>query len=192
MGDHLGIHDVAGKVNVFFLNEGGGECSFTTNPESCLRPYHVESTRSRLITEVKQHWVMLVLGWVTTWEYMMSQAKFNFEWGGCSCTPQKTGIWRVCLLCCPTPPMPIVLNGRRALWGVDISYFEDREFCRNQVILVTSTDIINKGIFFWSWIKLRVFTHWILPLKKWIKQLEAWSLRHLCCAFIENFWDWQN
>ena len=72
MGDHLGIHDVAGKVNVCFLNEGGGECSFTTNPESCLRPYHVESTRSRLITEVKQHRVMLVLTWVTTWEYMMS------------------------------------------------------------------------------------------------------------------------
>ena len=79
MGDHLGIHDVAGKVNVFFLNEGGGECSFTTNPESCLQPYHVESTRSRLITEVKQHRVMLVLGWVTTWEYVMWQAKFNFE-----------------------------------------------------------------------------------------------------------------
>ena len=55
MGDHLGIRDVAGKVNVFFLNEGGGDCSFTTNPESCLWPYHVESTRSRLIMEIKQH-----------------------------------------------------------------------------------------------------------------------------------------
>ena len=35
----------------------------------CIRPYHVESTRSRLITEVKQHWAALVLGWVTAWEY---------------------------------------------------------------------------------------------------------------------------
>ena len=37
----------------------------------CLRPYHVESTSSRPITEVKQHWVALVLGWVTAWEYAM-------------------------------------------------------------------------------------------------------------------------
>ena len=35
----------------------------------CLRPYHVESTSSRLITEVKQHWALWVLGWVTTWEH---------------------------------------------------------------------------------------------------------------------------
>ena len=39
--------------------------------EICLRPYHVESTSSRPITEVKQHWVALVLGWVTAWEYAM-------------------------------------------------------------------------------------------------------------------------
>ena len=38
----------------------------------CLRPYHVESTSSRPITEVKQRWVVLVLGWVTAWEYAMS------------------------------------------------------------------------------------------------------------------------
>ena len=37
----------------------------------CLRPYHVENTSSRPITEVKQHWVALVLGWVTAWEYAM-------------------------------------------------------------------------------------------------------------------------
>ena len=37
----------------------------------CLRPYHVESTSSRPITEVKQHRVVLVLGWVTAWEYTM-------------------------------------------------------------------------------------------------------------------------
>ncbi len=38
----------------------------------CLGPYHVESTSSRPITEVKQHRVVLVLGWVTAWEYTMS------------------------------------------------------------------------------------------------------------------------
>ena len=54
MADHLGIYDVACKDNVFFLNEGGGGY-FTTNPESRLRPYHIESTRSCPITEVKQH-----------------------------------------------------------------------------------------------------------------------------------------
>jgi hypothetical protein len=31
-------------------------------------PYHVERTGSRPITEVKQHWARLVLGWVTAWE----------------------------------------------------------------------------------------------------------------------------
>ena len=36
--------------------------------DRCLRPYHVESTSSRLITEVKQHRVVLVLGWVTAWK----------------------------------------------------------------------------------------------------------------------------
>ena len=185
MSDHLGIHDVAGKVNVFFLNEGGGECSFTTNPESCLRPYHVESTRSRLITEVKQHWVMLVLGWVTTWEYMMSQAKFNFEWGGCSCTTQKTGIWRVCLLCCPTPPMPIVLNGRRALLGVDVSYFEDREFCRNQVILLHHLISLIRGSSFDPEESCEFSLIDSYLLRSEFKQLEAWSFRHLCYAFID-------
>ena len=36
---------------------------------SCLRPYHVENTGSRPITEVKQRRARLVLGWVTAWEY---------------------------------------------------------------------------------------------------------------------------
>ena len=31
---------------------------------SVLRPYHAECTGSRLITEVKQDWAGLVLGWV--------------------------------------------------------------------------------------------------------------------------------
>ena len=35
----------------------------------CLRPYHVENTGSRPITEVKQRRARLVLGWVTAWEY---------------------------------------------------------------------------------------------------------------------------
>ena len=35
------------------------------------RPYHVENTGSRPITEDKQRWVWLVLGWVTAWEYQM-------------------------------------------------------------------------------------------------------------------------
>ncbi len=37
--------------------------------EHCLRPYLAEYTSSRLITEVKQPWARLVLGWVTAWEY---------------------------------------------------------------------------------------------------------------------------
>ena len=45
----------------------------------CLGPYHVESTSSRPITEVKQRWVVLVLGWVTAWEYTMSQTFCLFE-----------------------------------------------------------------------------------------------------------------
>ena len=36
-----------------------------------IRPYHVEHTSSRPITEVKQHWAKLVLGWVTAWEYLV-------------------------------------------------------------------------------------------------------------------------
>ena len=38
----------------------------------CQGPYHVESTSSRPITEVKQHRAALVLGWVTAWEYAVS------------------------------------------------------------------------------------------------------------------------
>ena len=36
-----------------------------SEPTECLGPYHVESTSSRPITEVKQHWAALVLGWMT-------------------------------------------------------------------------------------------------------------------------------
>ena len=36
---------------------------------ACLRPYHVEHTGSRPITEVKQRRAWLVLRWVTAWEH---------------------------------------------------------------------------------------------------------------------------
>ena len=35
------------------------------------RPYYVENTGSRPITEVKQHWAWLVLGWETAWEHQV-------------------------------------------------------------------------------------------------------------------------
>ena len=47
------------------------------------RPYHVENTSSRLITEVKQRWAGLVLGWVTAWEHLVLLSSFG------------TGIWKV-------------------------------------------------------------------------------------------------
>ena len=40
------------------------------------RPYHVEYTGSRPITEVKQRWARLVLGWVTAWEHRVLLALF--------------------------------------------------------------------------------------------------------------------
>ena len=45
---------------------------------SCQRPYHVESTGSRPITEVKQRRAWLVLGWVTAWEHQVQLATFFF------------------------------------------------------------------------------------------------------------------
>ena len=44
----------------------------------CLRPYHVENTGSRPITEVKQRRARLVLGWVTAWEYLCAVDFFFF------------------------------------------------------------------------------------------------------------------
>ena len=38
------------------------------------RPYHVENTGSRPITEVKQRRARLVLGWVTAWEHRVQLA----------------------------------------------------------------------------------------------------------------------
>ena len=42
------------------------------------QPYHVESTGSRPITEVKQRRARLVLGWVTAWEHRVLLATFFF------------------------------------------------------------------------------------------------------------------
>ena len=49
-------------------------CSFFSQ-----RPYHAECTSSRPITEVKQHWALLVLGWETAWEHRVLLA-FYFCW----------------------------------------------------------------------------------------------------------------
>ena len=49
--------------------------SFSLN--SWQRPYHVEHTSSRPITEVKQHWARLVLGWETAWEHRVLLSFFS-------------------------------------------------------------------------------------------------------------------
>ena len=41
------------------------------------RPYHVEHTSSRLITEVKQHWARIVLGWETAWDLLVLLAFYK-------------------------------------------------------------------------------------------------------------------
>ena len=70
----------AGNRTPVFRVTGGDTHHYTTEePDSNhqvefvrslyrLRPYHVECTGSRLITEVKQRRARLVLGWVTAWE----------------------------------------------------------------------------------------------------------------------------
>ena len=52
-----------------------------TLPEDCLRPYRVENTGSRPISEVKQRRAWLVLWWVTTWEpqVLLAFALFLFR-----------------------------------------------------------------------------------------------------------------
>ena len=63
----------AGNRTPVFRVTGGDTHHYTTEVEFVrsfyrLRPYHVECTGSRLITEVKQRRARLVLGWVTAWE----------------------------------------------------------------------------------------------------------------------------
>ena len=48
-------------------------------PISRQRPYHIEYTSSRPITEVKQCWARLVLGWETAWEHWVLLALFEFS-----------------------------------------------------------------------------------------------------------------
>ena len=63
------------------------QCLFI-NMYSRQRPYHVECTASRPISEVKQRGAWLVLGWVTAWEhqvllafiYFLVQSNFVFDW----------------------------------------------------------------------------------------------------------------
>ena len=47
---------------------------------SCQRPYHVEHTSSRPITEVKQHWARIVLRWETAWELLVLLAFLHFQY----------------------------------------------------------------------------------------------------------------
>ena len=53
-------------INAYFL------------PLPWQRPYHVENTSSRPITEVKQRWARLVLGWETAWEPLV-QLSFSLS-----------------------------------------------------------------------------------------------------------------
>ena len=55
--------------HVLFLDHTTGFIYARNRWYDCLRPYHVENTGSRPITEVKQRRARLVLGWVTAWEY---------------------------------------------------------------------------------------------------------------------------
>ena len=81
MGDGLGIPGVA---DIIFAQPNIKFHIFTYHQETlvsigaiyCLRPYNVESTSSRLITEVKPTLARLVLGWVTAWEYLVLQRLF--------------------------------------------------------------------------------------------------------------------
>ena len=51
------------------------------NSSSRQRPYHVENTSSRPITEVKQRWAWLVLGWETAWEHqVLLSFLFLYSW----------------------------------------------------------------------------------------------------------------
>ena len=53
------------------------KCNFS--PSFRQRPYHVENTGSRPITEVKQRRARLVLGWVTAWESRVLQAFYLLQ-----------------------------------------------------------------------------------------------------------------
>ena len=80
MGDRLGIpgavgilwmcvlrsHFCVSYITFYFLEDRTDKILVAVHAyPHCLRPYHVEHTGSRPITEVKQHRAWLVLGWVT-------------------------------------------------------------------------------------------------------------------------------
>ena len=58
----------------------GQDISSFVAPFPRQRPYHVEHTSSRPITEVKQRWAWLVLGWVTAWEHRVLLASLLLNW----------------------------------------------------------------------------------------------------------------
>ena len=67
LADHLLTNDVYSQIQVYI------RLFFVVCRQ---RPYHVESTGSRPITEVKQRRARLVLGWVTAWEHRVLLATF--------------------------------------------------------------------------------------------------------------------
>ena len=79
--------------------------------------------------------------------------------------------------------MPIVLNGRRALLGVDVSYFEDREFCRNQGILLHQLISLIRGSSFDPEKSSEFSLIESYLLRSEFKQLEAWSFMDFVVAF---------
>ncbi|GAU99852.1 hypothetical protein RvY_10792 [Ramazzottius varieornatus] len=56
----------------------------------CLRPYHVECSRSRSISEDKLRRARLVLRWVTAWEHRVLQALFFARYRQRTCSTIKT------------------------------------------------------------------------------------------------------
>ena len=75
MGDRLGTLGTVSELSFFCvksrLNFRKSRSYFRVLPGANLRlrSYHVESTGSRSITEVKQRRAQSVLGWVTAWEH---------------------------------------------------------------------------------------------------------------------------
>ena len=69
MGDRLGISGAVDFYMLAFLTSKHLAKIPFMQPHRRLRPYHVESTGSRPIPEVKQRRARSVPGWETAWEY---------------------------------------------------------------------------------------------------------------------------
>ena len=65
-GQHMKICNLVMQSSMIIINQEYGKHILF---EAQLRPYILERTRSRLISEVKLVMAQLVLWWVTTWEY---------------------------------------------------------------------------------------------------------------------------